>query len=98
MRTAVAETSREAFHSLSVPDLQKKEREVLAVFEKLPGSALTRERLATILQWKEAAVCGRANSLVAKKVLEEIDGGKTVSGRSAKLLRLPVRGQLGLFQ
>lgn len=98
MRTAVAETSRETFRSLCAPDLQRKEREVMAVFEKQPGAALTRERLAMILQWKEAAVCGRANSLVTKGVLEEIDGGKTASGRSAKLLRLPVKGQLGLFQ
>lgn len=97
MRTAVAETSLAAYHSFSNPDLQRKEREVMDVFEKQPGLAVTRERLATILQWKEAAVCGRANSLVAKKALEEIDGGKTASGRSAKLLRLPVKGQLGLF-
>lgn len=97
MRTAVAETSLEAFHSFSVPDLQRKEIELLDVFRKEPRLTITRERLAWILQWKEAAVCGRANSLVAKKVLEEIDGGKTVSGRSAKLLRLPVRGQQELF-
>jgi hypothetical protein len=40
----------------------------------------------------------RANSLVAKNCLEEIDGGKTASGRGAKLLRVPVAGQKALFQ
>jgi hypothetical protein len=30
-------------------------------------------------------------------VLEEIEGGKTSSGRGAKLLRLPVKGQGSLF-
>lgn len=40
----------------------------------------------------------QANSLVAKNVLEEIDGGKTASGRGAKLLRVPVDGKKALFQ
>ena len=39
----------------------------------------------------------RVNSLVAKKRLEEIDGGRTASGRPAKLLRVPVMGQGDLF-
>ena len=97
MRAAVSETSLDAYRSFSTSDLQRKEREVLAVFEAHPQLVVTRERLAEMLGWKEAAVCGRANSLVDKKRLEEIDGGKTASGRSAKLLRLPVKGQLGLF-
>jgi hypothetical protein len=62
-----------------------------------PGVALTRERIAQILGWKEAAVCGRANSLVTKGQLEEIEGGKTVSGRSAKLLRLSRPAQASLL-
>lgn len=98
MRTAIAETSLSAYHSHSTSELQRKEREVMALFYESPGLTITREKLAERLGWKEAAVCGRANSLVSKKALEEIDGGKTASGRSAKLLRVPVKGQGELFQ
>jgi hypothetical protein len=55
-----------------------------------------RKQLAARLGCKESAVCARANSLVAKRVLEECDGGKTSSGRSAKFLRL-ARKQLDLL-
>lgn len=98
MRTNVAETSREAFHSLSPAGyLQPKERAVMALFTG-PGVAFTREQLAARLGWKEAAVCGRANSLVTKGQLEEVEGGKTVSGRSAKLLQLPRPAQGDLVE
>ncbi|CAB4152739.1 hypothetical protein UFOVP607_29 [uncultured Caudovirales phage] len=83
----IADTSREAYHSHSLPTLQRKEQEVLAAFD-CPSAKYTREQLSARLGWKESAVCGRANSLVAKRVLEECDGGKTSSGRSAKVLRL----------
>lgn len=94
----MAETSLDAYRSFSTVDLQRKEIDVLSEFIGTPGLTVTREQIAERLGWKEAAVCGRANSLVAKGVLEEIDGGKTRSGRSAKLLRLPVKGQGDLFQ
>lgn len=97
MMRSMATTSLDAYRSFSTVDLQKKEVDVLAEFIGTPGLTVTREQLAERLGWKEAAVCGRANSLVAKKVLEEIDGGITRSGRSAKLLRLPVVGQQELF-
>ena len=97
MRTNIAETSLDAYHSFSAPALQRKERELLAVFTP-SGLPITREKLAQVLGWKESQVCGRVNSLVAKGCLEEIDGGKTASGRSAKLLRLPVKGQQEMFQ
>ncbi len=96
MRTLVAGTSLAAFHGLSVINyLQPKEQEVMNLFK--PGVELTREQIATRLGWKESAVCGRANSLVTKGKLEEIEGGKTRSGRSAMLLRLPVASQGSLF-
>lgn len=98
MRAAVAPTSLDAYSLFSTIDLQRKEREVMAEFAACPGLTVTREHLAERLGWKEAAVCGRANSLVAKKVLEEVEGGKTRSGRPAKLLRVPVKGQGDLFQ
>lgn len=97
MRTAMAQTSLDTYHSFSTADLQKKEIDVLNEFMACPGLTVTREQLAARLEWKEAAVCGRANSLVAKKRLEEIDGGRTASGRPAKLLRVPVMGQGDLF-
>lgn len=97
MNTSMASTSLDAYHSFTTSDLQRKEKEVLSVFFMYPGLSITREKLAEHLGWKEASVCGRANSLVAKNVLEEIDGGKTQSGRSAKLLRLPVKEQQELF-
>lgn len=96
--TAVAQTSLDAYRTFSAPDLQKKEREVLDWFAANPGAEVTREELAENMRWKESAVCGRTFSLVAKKCLEEIDGGKTSSGRAAKLLRVPVVGQKALFQ
>lgn len=97
MRTAMAETSIDAYRSFSTADLQRKEVEVLAEFIETPGLTVTREQLADRLGWKEAAVCGRANSLVAKGALEEIYGGVTRSGRKAKLLRVPAMGQGRLF-
>lgn len=97
MRTAMATTSLDAYRSFTTVELQRKEIDVLAEFIATPGLTVTREQLADRLGWKEAAVCGRANSLVAKEVLEEIEGGITRSGRGAKLLRLPVVGQGSLF-
>ena len=97
MMSAMAETSLSAYRSFSTVDLQAKEIEVMDEFATYPGLTITREQLAARLGWKESAVCGRANSLVAKGALEEIDGGKTRSGRSAKLLRVPVVGQRELF-
>jgi predicted ArsR family transcriptional regulator len=84
----IAHTSLAAYDSFSGKDLQRKEREVMALFAS--GTRMTREQIAIRLEWKEASVCGRVNSLVAKGYLSEIDGGKTIAGRSAKILRLPV--------
>ena len=96
MRTTVTETSVMAFHSFSIPELQNKEQEVLAAIKEA-GRPLTREQIAAALDWKESQVCGRVNSLVTKGVLEESGTVKTASGRSAKLVGLPVVGQRGLF-
>lgn len=94
---SMATTSLDAYRSFSTVDLQKKEIDVIAEFIAFPGLTVTREQLAARLGWKEASVCGRANSLVSKNVLEEIDGGITRSGRSAKRLRLMVADQGRLF-
>jgi predicted transcriptional regulator len=96
MRTQLAQTSIAAFYSFRVPELKNKEMEVLAAIKEA-GRPKTREQIAQMLGWKESAVCGRVNSLVAKCVLEESGTVKTSSGRSAKLVGLPVRGQRSLF-
>lgn len=96
MRTTVTETSVMAFYSFSIPELQNKEMEVLAAIKEA-GRPMTREQIAAVLDWKESQVCGRVNSLVTKGVLEESGTVKTSSGRSAKLVGLPFRGQRGLF-
>lgn len=97
MRTQVAHTSIETYHSLPVRDyLQPKEAEVMDLMSKV--GTLTREQIALRLGWKESSVCGRVNSLVCAGHLEEIDGGRTASGKSAKLVRIPLRGQRELFQ
>jgi len=98
MKTKMAGTSIEAFRTLDAAKLQNKEREIMALFLK-QKCALTREVIAETLGWKESAVCGRVNALVDKKWLQEIDGGRTKSGRPAKLVRLPLApvGQLELM-
>ena len=95
MRTNMAGTSLSTYDSLGVKAyLQPKE---MAVMDLMRTSAsLTREQIAQRLGWKESAVCGRVNSLVAKGALQEFDGGRTASGRPAKLVRLPI-GQLELI-
>lgn len=99
MKTKMAGTSLEAFHSFDPAHLQNKELEIMKLFMK-QQCALTREVIAETLGWKEGAVCGRVNALVEKKWLQEIDGGRTRSGRPAKLVRLPPApvGQLELMQ
>ncbi|CAL62428.1 hypothetical protein HEAR2297 [Herminiimonas arsenicoxydans] len=93
MRTQMSNTSLAAFRSIE-PVLQPKESEVLDVFviafmRDMPLE-ITREALAKHMGWKETSVGGRVNSLIKKGRLEEIAGGKTASGYSAKLIRLPV--------
>jgi DNA-binding NarL/FixJ family response regulator len=92
MKTKMAATSLKAHQELKDADqLQPKEQEVLDFMSRKGIGALTREQIAQRLGWKESAVCGRCNSLVKKRRLEEIDGGKTASGKSAKMLRVPAQ-------
>ena len=93
----MAETSAEAYRSFSIVTLQKKEQELMKLFYQHHGLTVTREKLAQMMGWKESQVCGRVNSLVAKFCLQEIEGGRTQSGRSAMLVRLPIYEQSGLF-
>lgn len=98
MRTSVSETSREAFRSLPVAAyLQPKEEQVLQVFRGA-ADTFTRQQLVDAVGMSINAVCGRANSLLAKKVL--CVRGFHVDPHTRKrqeLLGLPVAGQVELF-
>ena len=99
MRTAVAETSREAFHSLPVAAyLQPKERAVMALFTG-PQVTLTRKQIAALARMELHCVCGRVNSLVAKGSLEEAGTRRDpATGKSQALLRLPREAQASLLE
>lgn len=99
MKTNMAETPLATYQGLGeVAYLNPKEREVMELMRGFKIPPMTREEIARRPGWKEASVCGRANSLVMKGMLEEIEGGMTASGRPAKLLRLPVAQQELLFK
>jgi hypothetical protein len=98
MKTNVAETSLEAYHSMSVKhDLQPAEKRVLSAFK---GSAdtYTRQQLVDAVGLPLHSICGRANSLLAKKVLcvrgSRID---PVTRKRQELIGLPVDVQGALF-
>lgn len=96
MLTAVAQTSLSAFRSLSVDELQDREREVMLLM--VDGISRTRRQIADALNWRDGPTCGRCASLVAKGWLEESGERRDPqTGKSAKVLRLPVIGQRGLF-
>lgn len=99
MRTAVAETSREAFHSLPVAAyLQPKERAVMALFTG-PEVALSRQQIAELAPMPLHCVCGRVNSLVTKGTLEEAGTRRDPhTGKSQALLRLPREAQASLLE
>lgn len=95
MRTAVAETSREAFHSLSAAQyLQPREIEIMQLFG--PTTRLSRQQISEIARRPINTICGRIDSLVTKGVLvEEGERKDPYTGKRQKLLRLP-GGQLEL--
>jgi 5-methylcytosine-specific restriction endonuclease McrA len=96
MKTNVSETSLEAYHSLSVKhDLQPKERAVLSVFGG-PADTYTRQQLADKACMPINVVCGRVNSLVAKKALC-VRGSRVdpLTRKRQELLGFPVAEQGG---
>lgn len=99
MRTAVTDTSRATFHSLSVKGyLQPKEREVMTVFERTPGGRYTRQQLSSLTGMPLHCICGRVRSLLDKKQI--VVHGETTDPTTRKpqeLLGLPVIGQGALF-
>ncbi len=96
MRTAVSDTSREAFHSLSPTlYLQPKEQAIMAIFG--PETKLSRQQISEVARIPLHSVCGRVDSLLTKTALiEEGERRDAYTGKRQKLLRLPV-GQAELF-
>jgi hypothetical protein len=99
VRTAVSETSLDAFHSLPVAGyLQPKERAVMALFTG-PEVKLTRQQIAERAPMPLSCVCGRVNSLVAAgRLMEEGDRRDPTTGKRQKLLQLPRPAQGSLLE
>lgn len=96
MRTAVRDTSLEAFFS-GYPDLQEMEVLVLSVFG--PDTRLSRQQISEVARLPINTVCGRVNSLMTKGALvEEGERRDPVTRKKQALLRLPVGDQGELFQ
>lgn len=90
MRTNVAETSLDAFHSLPVAGyLQPKQAAILALFTS-PDVRLSRQQIAERAPMPLHGVCGRVDSLLTARLLEE-DGYRRDphTNKRQKLLRLP---------
>lgn len=98
MRRNNSETSLEAYHTTSALQLQEREKVLMTAF-KGRADTFTRQQLVDVVGMPLNAVCGRANSLLAKKVL--CVRGFLVnpdSGKRREMLGLFVPEQLGLFQ
>ena len=95
---AHSETSLEAYHTTSARALQDKEKRLMAAF-KGQADTFTRQELVDVVGMPLNTVCGRANSLIAKRVLcvrgFAINPG---SGKRREVLGLPVLGQIDLFK
>ena len=98
MKTMVAETSLEAYHSLPVADyLQPRERDVMALFQK-ESTTLTRKQIAACTGLELSCVCGRVNSLVTKNRLAvRGDSIDHVTGKRQEVLGLPLLAQACFF-
>ncbi len=96
-RRGVAETSAEAFHSLSpLHYLAPKEAAVLRLFTG-PQVKLSRQQIAERIPMPLCGVCGRVDSLLAAKHLEEAGHRRDPhTGKRQKLLQLPREAQAPL--
>lgn len=98
-RRGVADTSAEAFHSLSVADyLQPKERAILALFTG-PEVKFSRQQISALLPMPINGVCGRVDSLLAAGHLQEAgDRIDPLTRKRQKLLQLPRPAQGSLLE
>jgi hypothetical protein len=99
VRSAVAETSRAAFRTLSVKGyLQPKEREVMAVFGRAPAARYTRQQLSALTGMPLHCICGRVRSLLDKhQIAVHGDCVDPATRKPQELLGLPTPGQGVLF-
>lgn len=96
MRTAVADTSIEAYRKWSVRDLSEAHWRLLRAIR--PGRDFSRAELAMATGMKLQTVCGRINELVAARRLEHGPQRKcAVSGNTVNPVRHPQPEQLSLF-
>lgn len=94
---SVAQTSREAFHSLS-PSLylQPKQQQIMALFG--PTTQLSRQQISRKARMAINGVCGRVDSLITAGLLEE--HGERIdphTNKRQKLLRRPRPKQGDIF-
>lgn len=94
----VAETSRDAYHSLSPAGfLQPKQRQIMALFTG-PSVSLSRQQISKKTRMPINGVCGRVDSLIAAGRLEERGERRDPhTNKRQKLLRLPQPDQQSLF-
>ncbi len=94
MKTAVNDTSLDAYHSLPVAGyLQPKERQVMAAF-KGRADTFTRQQLVDVVGMPLHCVCARIHSLLTKRALRV--RGFHVDPHTRKpqeLLGLPINDQ-----
>ena len=96
MRTAVADTSIEAYRKWSVRDLSDAHMRLLRVI--CEGKDYSRAELAETTGMKLQTVCGRINELVTARRLEHGPQRKcAVSGNTVNPVRHPQPEQLQLF-
>lgn len=88
--------SIEAFHSIPVRELQRREQEVMDMMKD--GVARTQEQMSIRLGWPINRVTGRVNSLVTLGKLVIVGEAKNASGRMAALYQIPQPVQIPLFQ
>lgn len=95
----VAETSRDAWHSLSPAGyLQPKQRQIMVLF-KQPGVSFSRQQISKKARMSINGVCGRVDSLLAAGLLEEKGERRDpITGKRQKLLRVPQPNQADLFK
>lgn len=90
MKTAVADTSLDAYRAHTARDLSEGQRQVLDAIRFTRGSDFTRSEISACSGIPLQSVCGRVNELVAAGRLEKAprrDCG--ITGYAANPVRLP---------
>lgn len=95
MRTAVADTSIEAYHAMRPVELNASQQRLMDAIED--GQDYSRSELAAITGMRLSSVCGRVNELIAAQRLEHgPQRSCRETGKTVNPVRLP-REQRELF-